>query len=159
MMKMYKKITFFMVVILWMIHATPIQAAQNSVIEKIIEEYMDARSAVLLYGETAQLSKCAVGGIVLDEKLHYDKMLENDINVLSSNYEIISIIESDIIIELVVEERLLFEYSNTTEEEIVLLLLQSLKSDIMKRKQTVILSHLLQMLEIKIIRNMEHGQE
>lgn len=119
MSKVYKKIAIFMVVILWMVYAIPVQASQMDDIEEIVESYMDARFEVLLYGEAAQLSQCAVGGIVSDEKLHYDKILENGINVLSSSYEIISINESDIIVELVVEERLLYEYGNAMEEEFI----------------------------------------
>lgn len=119
MSKVYKKIAIFMVVILWMVYAIPVQASQMDDIEEIVESYMDARFEVLLYGEAAQLSQCAVGGIVSDEKLHYDKILENGINVLSSSYEIISINESDIIVELVVEERLLYKYGNAMEEEFI----------------------------------------
>lgn len=93
-----------------MVSTVPINAMEKTSVEMAIENYMLKRENVLIFGDSSELNNFVVTGIVFDENKHYNILTDENIRLISSQYEIISINESDTNIEVALEETITYEY-------------------------------------------------
>lgn len=83
-------------------------AEVDTTIEKVVEQYMEAREKFLKSGNVKKLEKIAVVGIVNDEGEHCDLLDELGIKIKKSEYEIESVKDNETHVEVDVVEKLTY---------------------------------------------------
>ena len=113
-----RTISMIMAIIL-LFNVVPVYATENFSTNEVIVEYMNARHLAISNGETELLENYSVSGIVEDENRHYEVLCEENIDVTSFSYEIVSIDEFDVMTEVVVEETITYVINNVTDTEYI----------------------------------------